>query len=209
MAINEITAREAASVINNGDNIGLSGFTACGTPKAVTEALAELANEAHEKGQQFKVNIFTGASTNDHVDGALGRAKAIDKRSPYQSTADSRKGINAREINYFDIHLSEMAQKLRYGFYGPLNVGIIEAADITPAGDVVLGTGVGMSPTVSMMAEKVIIELNDQINPECAASMTYTCRLTPLTAARYPSTAPLTASAPPSSTLTPPRLWVW
>ncbi|MCM1397606.1 MAG: acetyl-CoA hydrolase, partial [Candidatus Amulumruptor caecigallinarius] len=165
MAITEITAREAASVIKNGDNIGLSGFTACGTPKAVTEALAEIAAEAHDNGQQFKVNVFTGASTNDHVDGALGRAKAIDKRSPYQSTPDSRKGINAHDINYFDLHLSEMAQKLRYGFYGPMNVGIIEAADVTPSGEVLLGTGVGMSPTVAMMAEKVIIELNDQINP--------------------------------------------
>lgn len=165
MAIPVISAREAASVIKNGDTIGLSGFTACGTPKAVTEALAEIATEAHDKGQDFKVNIFTGASTNDHVDGALGRAKAIDKRAPYQSTADSRKGINAGEINYFDLHLSEMAQKLRYGFYGPMNVGIIEAADVTPEGDIVLGTGVGISPTVAKMAEKIIIEVNDQINP--------------------------------------------
>lgn len=166
MAITEISAREAAEVIKNGDNIGLSGFTACGTPKAVTEALAGLAEEAHEQGREFKVNVFTGASTNDHVDGALGRAKAINRRSPYQSTPDSRKGINANEINYFDLHLSEMAQKLRYGFYGPMNVGIIECADISPEGEVVLGTGVGMSPTVAMMAEKIILELNDQINPK-------------------------------------------
>lgn len=166
MAISEITAREAAEVIKNGDNIGLSGFTACGTPKAVTLALADIAQEEHDKGNPFKVNIFTGASTNDFVDGALGRAKAIDKRAPYQSTADSRKGINANEINYFDLHLSEMAQKLRYGFYGPMQVGIIEAADISPEGEVVLGTGVGMSPTVAAMAEKIIIELNDQINPK-------------------------------------------
>ena len=165
MSFPVISATEAAQYIKNGDNIGLSGFTACGTPKAVTEALAEIATKEHAEGRDFKVSLFTGASTNDHVDGALGRANAIDKRAPYQSTADSRKGINARDINYFDLHLSEMAQKLRYGFYGPMNVGIIEVADIEPNGDAVLGTGVGMSPTVAMMADKIIIERNHEVSP--------------------------------------------
>ena len=165
MAFPIISATEAAQYIKNGDNIGLSGFTACGTPKAVPEALAEIATKEHAEGREFKVSLFTGASTNDHVDGALSRANAIDKRSPYQSTSDSRKGVNARDISYFDLHLSEMAQKLRYGFYGPMNVGIIEVADIDSNGDAVLGTGVGMSQTVAMMADKIIIERNQEVSP--------------------------------------------
>ena len=76
MALNFISAQDAAEQIKNGDSIGLSGFTASGTPKVVTEALAEIAVKEHEAGREFKVNIFTGASTNDHVDGALARANA-------------------------------------------------------------------------------------------------------------------------------------
>ena len=36
-----ITAAEAASLIKNGDSLGLSGFTPAGTPKAVTRELAK------------------------------------------------------------------------------------------------------------------------------------------------------------------------
>ncbi|MDE6855773.1 MAG: acetyl-CoA hydrolase, partial [Muribaculaceae bacterium] len=83
MSIPFISAEEAASYIKNGDNVGLSGFTASGTPKVVTVALAKRARELHEKGLPFKINLFTGASTNDHVDGELSRADAIAIRTPY------------------------------------------------------------------------------------------------------------------------------
>ncbi len=53
-----ISAEEAAAHINNGDNVALSGFTASGTPKLVTIALAERAKQFHEKGSPSK-SIFT------------------------------------------------------------------------------------------------------------------------------------------------------
>lgn len=84
MAYNFITAQEAAEMINNGDTLGLSGFTAPGNPKSITEAVAHKAEREHAEGREFKVNIFTGASTNDHVDGILSRNNAINMRAPYQ-----------------------------------------------------------------------------------------------------------------------------
>ncbi len=158
MSIPFISAEEAASYIKNGDNVGLSGFTASGTPKVVTVALAKRAKELHEKGLPFKINLFTGASTNDHVDGELARADAIAIRTPYQSTGDSRKSINNQSINYFDGHLSHVAQDLRYGFYGDIDVAIIEVTEMSPNGDVVLGAGLGMTPTLAKVAKKVILE---------------------------------------------------
>lgn len=50
MSYKIISAEEAASHIHNGDNVGFSGFTAAGSPKAVSEALAKKAIEKHEKG---------------------------------------------------------------------------------------------------------------------------------------------------------------
>ena len=170
MAFNYITAEEAAQMIKNGDTIGLSGFTAPGTPKAITEALAAKATKEHAEGRPFKVNIFTGASTSDHVDGVLSRANAINMRAPYQNVPDLRKRINSHDCHYNDRHLSEMAQETRYGFYGKIDYAIIEAAAITPDGEVILGTGVGNIPTYARLADKIFIELNE-ILPETLYGM--------------------------------------
>lgn len=163
MSLQYISAQEAAEHIKNGDNVGFSGFTASGTPKVVTEALAEKAIKEHEAGRPFKINIFTGASTNDHVDGALARANAINMRTPYQSNADLRKRLNAHDAHYFDLHLSELAQKIRYGTFGDIDVAIIEAAEISDNGEIILGTGLGITPTIALLAKKIIVELNDKI----------------------------------------------
>lgn len=149
---------EAAEYIQNGDNVAFSGFTASGTPKVVTVALAARAKRLHAEGKPFKINIFTGASTNDHVDGELARANAINIRTPYQSHGDMRKSLNSNESNYFDLHLSHLSQDLRYGFYGDIDVAIIEATEMSPNGEVILGAGLGISPTIAQMAKKVIIE---------------------------------------------------
>lgn len=153
-----ISAEEAASHVKHGDTVATSGFTASGTPKIVTRALAERANKIHEQGDPFKINLFTGASTNDYVDGALTRAKAIGMRTPYQGTPDTREGVNCGEIDYFDPHLSHLSQDLRYGFLGDIDVAIIEVTEMNPSGEVILGAGIGMTPTIAKMAKKVIIE---------------------------------------------------
>lgn len=158
-----LSAQEAAELINNDDNVGFSGFTASGSPKVVPEALAARAERLHEKGIPFKINIFTGASTNNWADGALARANAINKRTPYQNTPDLRKRINSHDTHYFDLHLSELAQKFRYGFYGDLDMAIIEVAEVFDNGDVILGTGVGNVPTYVKSAKKVILELNSKL----------------------------------------------
>lgn len=158
-----MSPKEAAAMIKNGDNLGFSGFTASGSPKVVPEALAERAEKEHEAGRPFKVNIFTGASTNNWADGALARANAIGIRTPYQNTPDLRKRINSHDAHYFDLHLSELAQKFRYGTYGELDYAIIEVAEVFDNGEVILGTGVGNVPTYVAHAKKVILELNAKL----------------------------------------------
>lgn len=164
MGFNVLTAAEAASFIKNGATIGLSGFTASGAPKDTFAALAQIAEAEHEAGRPFKVDLFTGASTNKYVDGALSLANAINRRTPYQNTPDLRKRINAHDAHYFDMHLSELAQKLRYGFFGPLDFAVIEAVDVTDDGRLVLGTGAGISTTIAQLAKHIIIELNSGIS---------------------------------------------
>jgi len=155
-----MTPEEAASFIKNDYNIGFSGFTAAGCPKAVTLAIAEKAKAEQAKGNPFKVGMFTGASTGDSIDGTLARANAIKFRTPYQSNKDLRQALNTGDAPYFDLHLSHLAQMLRYGFLGKVDCAIVEAADVTDNGEILPTCGVGIAPTLCMLADKIIIELN-------------------------------------------------
>ncbi len=160
MSYKKITADEAASLINNDDIISLSGFTATGCPKAVPTAIAKRAEEEHAAGRPFQVGMYTGASTGESADGCLSRAHAIKFRTPYQSNKDSRAALNNHEMEYFDLHLSELAQYLRYGFLRKPKWAILEVCDISDDGKAVLTSAVGIGPTTSRLADKIIIELN-------------------------------------------------
>jgi succinate CoA transferase len=160
MAFKRLTAAEAALLVKDGDNVGFSGFTPAGCPKSVPEAIAKHAQEEHAKGNPFSIGMFTGASTGDRLDGALARANAVKFRTPYQSNKDLRTLINIGGTNYYDMHLSELAQALRYGFLGKVDVAIVEAADISDDGEILPTEGVGILPTICRLADKIIIELN-------------------------------------------------
>ena len=163
MAYKYLTAEQAAELINNGDVIGFSGFTPAGCPKEVPSAIAKRAEKFHAEGKEFKIGMYTGASTGDSTDGALARANAVSFRTPYQSNKDMRTSLNTDGgTEYFDMHLSQLAQELRYGFLPRPNVAIIEACDLTEDGEIVLTSGVGISPTIAKLADKIIIELNSR-----------------------------------------------
>lgn len=150
-----VTAYDAALLINPNDKVGISGFTPSGYAKAVPLALAERMEK-----EPFKIDLWTGASVGDEADGALTRANGINRRFPYQTNGDTRKALNSGAVKYIDMHLSTMAQNVRYGFFGDLDVAIIEAAQINEDGSIVPTTSVGNSPTFVSQAKKVIVEVN-------------------------------------------------
>ncbi len=166
----ELTAEEAAEFIKNDFVVGIGGFSSVGTPKAVPTALAAKAEAEHAKGNEFRVGLITGGATGDPIDGALARAHAVKFRTPFQSHKDMRAAINRQEVQYFDLNLSHVAQDLRYGFLGHMDVAIIEASSITPDGEIVPTSSVGISPTICAAADKIIIELNAH-HPEAIRGM--------------------------------------
>ena len=158
-----MTAAEAAALIKNGENIALSGFTPSGAAKAVTKELAKVAEAEHAAGRNFQVGIFTGASTGQSTDGDLANAHAIRYRAPYTTNSDFRKHVNMGEIAYNDIHLSQMAQELRYGFMGQVDWAILEVCDIEEGETTCkayLTSAGGISPTAARLAKHVILEHN-------------------------------------------------
>ena len=93
---------------------------------------------------------------------AMEQAKAdgIEFRLPYNSDPIAREKINRGEMDYFDMHLSQLPQNVRYGALGKINWAVVEACDLTAGGGVVLSTSVGASNTYMRLADKIIIELN-------------------------------------------------
>ena len=81
-----MSAEAATDFIHNGDNLGVSGFTPSGYPKAVPLALSE-----RYKGTDFKVNVWTGASVGPEIDQAMVEAGIMDRRLPIRPTAPSAK----------------------------------------------------------------------------------------------------------------------
>ena len=155
-----MSGEEAAALIQPGWQIGMSGFTGSGYPKAVPLALARRITDAHLRGQKFKVSIFTGASTGPELDGALAMVGGMQLRLPYQSDPITRKQINAGEMQYTDLHLSHVAQLVEYGFLGKLDLAVIEVTAILEDGRVVPSTSVGNNQTWIECADKVILEVN-------------------------------------------------
>ncbi|MGD0509262.1 MAG: acetyl-CoA hydrolase/transferase family protein [Terriglobales bacterium] len=155
-----MTADEAAALINFGTRIGMSGFTGSGYPKAVPLALARRISDANLRGQKAQVSIFTGASTGPELDGALAMAGGIQLRLPYQSDPETRKRINAGEMEYMDIHLGHVAQYVEYGFLGKMDWALVEVTAILEDGRLVPSSSVGNNRTWIDQAEKVILEVN-------------------------------------------------
>jgi succinate CoA transferase len=155
-----LTAAEAATLIPHGALVAFSGFTAAGAAKAVPRALAAHARQLHEKGAQFQVRVLTGASTGPSLDDALAEADAISWRAPYQSSGPLRQRINDGRVAFVDMHLSHVPQAVLFGFFGPVDLAVIEATEVTADGRVYLPNSIGASPTFLQVAEKVIIEVN-------------------------------------------------
>lgn len=159
-----MSADEAAALIPAGANVGMSGFTGAGYPKAVPQALADRIEKLHADGEDFRIGLWTGASTAPELDGVLAKAHAIDMRLPYQSDPTVRKQINAGQMQYTDIHLSHVAQLAWFGFLGHLNVAVVEVAGILPDGRLIPSSSVGNNKTWLDQADHIILEVNSLQN---------------------------------------------
>jgi len=156
-----VTPEEAAALITDGMNVGVSGFTPSGYPKKTTIALAK----AIKEGKRCRINIWSGASVGPEIEEELAAVGAIKGRMPYYAASNKsmKKGINEGKIEYVDQHLSHFGQQVDYGFFGNVDVAIIEATAITAEGNIILGPGVGNAPIFVKHAKKIIIEVNTSI----------------------------------------------
>ena len=67
------------------------------------------------------------------------------------------------EMDFTDVHLSMFARNLMYGFYGDIDLAVVEVSRIRPDGSVILSSSVGISAEALAMAKKIILEVNTAI----------------------------------------------
>ncbi|MEG0970081.1 MAG: acetyl-CoA hydrolase, partial [Acidaminococcaceae bacterium] len=156
-----VSPEQAATLLQDGMNVGVSGFTPSGYPKKTTMALAK----AIAAGKKCRVNIWSGASVGPEIEEELAAVGGIGQRMPYYAASNKsmKVGINKGEIEYIDQHLSHFAQQIDYGFFGEVDVAIVEVAAITPEGNLILGTGIGNTPMLVKHAKHIIVEVNTTI----------------------------------------------
>ena len=156
-----VSAEEAAAFFQPNMNVACSGFTSSGYPKSTPLALA-----ARMEKNPFKVNIWTGASTGPEFDSALAKVNGIGHRMPFQTSRELRDRINHGDVDFIDIHLSEMAQQARSDFFGREDVALIEASAITEEGNIIPTTSVGNAASYVQHAKTVIVEINTAVPAE-------------------------------------------
>lgn len=153
-----VSPEEAADLIKDGMNVATGGFTPSGYPKLITIALAKQIRD----GKKCRINLWTGASVGKEIEESLAAVDGIAGRVPYYAASNRsmQKKINERKIDYVDIHLSHFGQQVDYGFFGQVDIAIIEAVAITEDGHLVLGPSVGNVPVFVKHAKKVLVEIN-------------------------------------------------
>lgn len=149
-----VSAEEAADLIKDGMIIGVSGFTPSDDPKLVPLALA-----ARKKaGDDFKVDIYSGASLGV-IDSEMVKAGIVGKRLPFCNNEVIRKTINDGQLQYIDMHLSQSAQYMNYGFLPKIDMALVEVLAITEDGDLVPSIAVGNTAAFVRSSDSVIVEI--------------------------------------------------
>jgi succinyl-CoA:acetate CoA-transferase len=113
----------------------------------------------------MRVKVWTGASTGPELDGALAKADGIELRLPYNSDPIARERINRGEIDYLDMHLSQVAPMAWQGFLGDLDIAVVEITGIRADGSLIPSSSVGNNKTWLDRAKGVILEVNRWQNP--------------------------------------------
>lgn len=153
-----VPVEEAVRHVKDGDTLAVSGFTKAGEPKVFMPALARhLATLAPAP----RITLYSGASLSEEVEGPI--APFVARRGPYMASAASRRLIQAGKMDYTDVHLSHFARGMMYGFYGEIDLAVVEVTRICPDGSVVLSASVGVSVEALARARAIVLEVNTAI----------------------------------------------
>ena len=147
-----MSPEEAAALIKSGMTVAASCFGG-GYPRAVTEVIS--------KNHSAKdIYLIEAACRGEKLIDAWPREGVINRLSAFQFSDDCRKAINDGKVAFVESHLSQLAEKMRNGYYGKVDYAILEVTKVNADGSFVPGVAGGIIDTMAECAEKVILEVN-------------------------------------------------
>lgn len=149
---------DAVKLVKDRFKIAVSGFTRTGEPKLF---IPEVAKYLASAAPNTKICLFSGASLSEEVENPI--ASFVGKRGPFISSTKSRKMIHTGQMDFADVHLSVFARNLLFGFYGNIDLAVVEVTRICPDGGVILSSSVGISAEALRRAKQIILEVNTSI----------------------------------------------
>lgn len=150
-----MTAEQAADLIKSEMVLGYSGFSV-GYPREVPLAI-------YEKGKARDLTIICGAATVCETFRATGTSGAVKRFIGFQFLREIRDEIAAGNIEFLDMHLSQLPSKLRRGDYGSIDYSIIECVQINADGSITPSTSSGIVNALVEYSDKLILEVNTAI----------------------------------------------
>ncbi len=151
-----ITAEEAAQFVEDKIHIATCGTPTAGYPVSFFEAVAQRG----EKGEKFKIDIWSCAPLGPEIDGKLVELGLLNRRFAHQSNPTLAKAVNKGEVHYSDMGAAWVPVEIRKGSLGKLDLAVIEAVQITDQGFVIPSICLGDEATFLRYANQVIIEIN-------------------------------------------------
>lgn len=149
------TADAAALLFRDGMMVATSGST-MGFPKATFGALAERIKA--EGG--LKIDLLCAGPLSSEFEDVLFEAGGIRKRIGAVGGEKLRGGINRGEVTFIEGKGSTLPLQVKRGWFGPLDMAVIEAVGLTEDGQIIPSTAVYDAPEWIEVASQVIVEIN-------------------------------------------------
>lgn len=153
-----MSPQEAASLVKSGMVVCTSGF-GTGYPKAIPTALSESKHATN-------LTFINGAARGDMHVGAMAEAGIVGHAYGFQYSDIMRAAINSGEVEYADLHLGQLCEKLKRGVYGHVDVAIVECCKIKEDGSLVPTLSAGITETIVELADTILIEINEDLPVE-------------------------------------------
>jgi succinyl-CoA:acetate CoA-transferase len=150
------TPKEAARSVQQGMKVGTGGATHAGYPRAFFLALADRIR----MGEKLQIDLHTCSPLGQEVDGELAKLGAVRRRLSHQAQPPMAKAINDGKVLYADMGACAYATQVRYGFFGTMDLAVVEAVAITEEGFIVPSTTLSDIPSLVREARQVVVEIN-------------------------------------------------
>jgi succinyl-CoA:acetate CoA-transferase len=152
-----MTADEAAELFRDGMLVATSGNSLMGYPKATFLALSERI----KKQGGIRIDLLCAGALDSEVEDSLVEVGGIRKRIGTIIGGEKlRAAVNRGEVKFIEGKGGQLPLQVKRGWYGRVDIAVVEAIGLNPDGQIIPSTAVYDSPEWIDAAPQVIIEIN-------------------------------------------------